>query len=288
MIVDLRSSQGGLTVYSEDEQLTETVKYKLTGLDNWYSSPPIRITIDEIPDHDGAFNPVRSYRGSKPMALNGFVYAPTAQQAIADGWKMVAAVAPFGEPLTLTVTDDDGVLTQRVWLSGAPAVVPFARSKARFQIPITAMDPRKYGLQQTISTGPVGSSGDGMIWPLFAAGYLDFGTFSPSGLFYLTNTGTAESWPVFTALGTLTDGFRVTSEGDTLTYAATVPLGTLLTLSPYAGGRATVGSSDLTVNLSQTAWPSVKPGQTRAFSFAGLGLSDANALITAFMSPASW
>jgi hypothetical protein len=291
MIVDLRptGAASGMVFYSDQSQLTETVKYKLTNFVNWENSPPIRITIDEIPDGDGAYNPVRSYRGSKSEALEGFCYGSTSEQAVIDGQRSIAAVAPLGEQLTVTVTEDDGkIFTQNVWLFGTPLVIPFAPGKARFQIPLVATDPRKYAPQQKFTVGISGTSSDGMVWPLFASGYLDFGAFSPSGLFYITNNGTAESWPIFKSRGLINTGFQVISDVDVLHYTATVPLGTEVTLSPYSGGRATIIASDVTTNLTRSNWPSVKPGQTRGFVFTGDGSADQNALLTVLFNEASW
>lgn len=283
MIVDL----DGFTVYSEQEQLDGTVKFKMTDLKNWYSSPPIRIDITEIPASDNAFAPTRAYRGSKSMSLEGVCYASDTESAIRDAYQQIAALAPLGMSMTMTVTDAAGTLTQQVWLTDSQ-VIPFGPRKARFQISLNAPDGRKYEAAEVTSIGPAGGAGDGMIWPLFAGGYLDFGAFSPSGLFTLTNIGTAPAWPTFVVQGALTGGFAIVSGSHIIQYDADLAVGQEVTLSSYAGGRAIQGTSDVTYNMSSSDWVSVLPGQSRNYVFEALGTADANAQTTVTFSGAWW
>jgi hypothetical protein len=274
-----------------DSEVGSGQVFKLTDLENWYSSAPVRVTVDPLPLSDGGFAPNRTYRSPKVMSINGFCYGGTTMEAIENAWQRIAAIAPDGEAMTLTVTDDSSdVKSMRVWLNGNPQVLPFRNNAARFQIPIVASDPRKYGPVQTALSQPPGTSSTvGLAFPLFAPGYLDFGVFAPAGLFYISNDGTAETWPTFTVLGVVgVEGFQILSNEQTIEYAAAVPSGSQVVLSPYAGGRASVGGVDVTSNLTQANWPSVKPGQTREYIFNPLGSTSATTLMTAQWSVAWW
>jgi hypothetical protein len=284
MIVDL----DGWTVISEQDLLVGATKFKLTNLANWYSSPPVRIDITEQPTNDGGFNPVRAYRSSKPMQIEGVCFSTSPEAAVRDAYQRIAALGTTGQQMTLTVTDDVDTKTMRVWLNGNPQVEPFGPASARFAVPIIATDPRKYGPVQTGTTGPSGGSEDGLEWPLFEDGYLSFGEFSPTGLFYIKNEGTAESWPTFKVRGTVTGGFQIVSDQDIIEYSANVPLGSELVLSPYAGGRATTGQSDVTIDLTQSDWAPIEPGETKAYVFVALGTTDANAQLSYAFSSAWW
>jgi hypothetical protein len=282
MIVEL----GGLTF---DSQASGATRLKLTNLGGWYSSPGVRTEVVDIPLADGAFSPIRSYRSPRRMTIEGVATAQGMESAITEVWQALAALLPNGDSDTLYVTDETGRKRCRVWLDGAPIVVPFAPGRARFQVPVVAPDPRKYSDPEVILSEPSGSAADGLTFPLFAGGYLDFGTFSPTGIFYVTNDGTAETWPVFEVRGGIDgDGFEILSDDAVLRYEAAVGAGTVVTLSPYAGGRATSGGQDVTANLTESQWPSLLPGQTRLYVFNPLGVADANALLTATVSKAWW
>lgn len=273
-----------------DEEISLGVRYRLTDVQRWHSPAPFRVDVTDLPNGDGAFNPVRSLRSAKRMAVVGIVEAADAEVAEYECWERIAALSPEGLSLPLTVESNGRVRTMRVWLYGEPDVVPFTPTKARFKVPVVATDPRKYGLPLDIDPiGPAGDAAEGLVFPLFAGGYLDFGAFTPSGFLQITNGGRAESWPVFKVRGGLdAAGFEIVSDADVLRYEAAVALGTEVTLSPYAGGRASIGTTDVSTNLTRSDWPSIKPGETRTYVFNALGTADANARMTPVFSEAWW
>lgn len=286
-----------------DDLLVQTValpdanglRWKLTDLVQWYSSPAIRSDISDAPQSDTAFDTDRSWRGSKRMTLEGIITARSTEDAVAYGWQRVAGIAPRGERMLLTVTDPTGTYTMRVRPNGIPQVAPFTDRRARFQIPLEAADGRKYGpwIADLEAQPAGGGAGDGLIFPLFGpegVGTLDFGAFSPSGLIEITNTGTAESWPIFRVQGRIDEpGFQIVSDASILQFSGAVPLGQVLTLSPYSGGRATLGGVDLTgESLTRSEWMPIGPGETRQFAFNPLGAFDGNARLFADFREAWW
>jgi hypothetical protein len=271
---------------------TGKVMFKLTDLAGWYSSAPVRTEATNAPLTDGAFAPSRSYRGSKALSLEGVSYGGTEEQAIEQAWQMIAALAPQGRSMTLRVTDASGIKTMRVWLNNGPQVLPFKANAARFQIPLIAPDPRKYGETVTYLSTPRTTVSGGLVFPLGGNPtdpYLDFGAFTPSGTQVLQNEGTAETWPTYKILGSIASpGFQITSDTDTVQYSAAVAVGQELILSPYAGGRAVLGGVDVTQNLTLSQWGSIPPGDSRTYVFTALGAVDTNALLTTMVRPAWW
>lgn len=266
--------------------------WKLTDLAGWYSSPTVSTQMDQAPLSDFAFGPARSYRGSKTLSLEGVTYGQSAAATIQNAWQELAAMSAHGEAMTLTVTDELDTKTMTVWLASAPQVLPFAPGRAKFQIPLVANDGRKYAPGRDVFIMPRGTVLDGLHFPLGDAstGYLYFGTFSQSGITYITNGGTADTWPVFEVQGQIDSlGFTIISDSDAITYVGAVGQGASVTLSPYAGGRATTNSgADVTSSLSQVSWPVLRPGERREFQFFANGASSATAGMTLTVSDAFW
>lgn len=261
--------------------------WKLKDFTNWYTSAPVRVDITPLPGNDGGFEPERIYRSPKTMTIEGFAYGGSPEEAEALVWERIAALSPRGDAIRLRVDSVGPTKFMKVWLASAPQVLPFGSNRARFQISLIAADPRKYSEPRTVKSG-VSSTTDGLRFPLFASGFLDFGTFSPAGLFYINNAGTADSFPVFRIRGAVMGGFRIGSEGVVLEYSGDVPGGTELTLSPYAGGRASLQGTDMTHNISVSNWVPVGPKETRTFIFTPLGSYNANAEISTIFSDAWW
>lgn len=281
----MRVQLGDLVV---EQNPTGAARFKLTDLEGWYGTT-VRLQVDDMPEGDGGFNPVRSYRGVRRMVLRGFAMGSTPEGTVREVWQELSAIAPQGEQLALQVDDDGGTYYMDVW-AGNVQVLPFAPRRARFSVELVATDPRKYGAPLELApTGPAGSADDGLTFPMFAGGYLDFGAFTPSGLVYVANGGTAESWPIFHVRGTVDDGFQIISGTDVVEYSADLALGETVTLSPYAGGRAILAGADVTGGrLTQASWPSILPGETRLYVFNALGTADANARLTIEFREAWW
>lgn len=284
----------GDLVVATTPAMVHGVKLKLTNLRGWYAGAPVRTVVVDMPESDGAFEPDRSYRGSKQMAIEGWVQARSVEEAEENGHDLVAGIAPLGEALTLKVESSSGLVRyMNVRISGVPDVQPYTDRRARFQIPLIAADSRKYAAwTDPQSALPSGGSGDGMTFPVVGplGATLDFGTFSPTGLITLRNSGTAPSWPVFHVFGGIdASGFEIISGDDVIRFTGAVPLGAELVLDPYAGGRAVLSGVDVTgASLTRSEWQAVMPRSTRTFSFDPLGSADATARLEAHFREAWW
>ena len=291
MIVELISDYGSVSVETVPERTVDGLLWKLTDLKRYFSSK-MRNDIEEMPDADGGFDPDQTYRRPKSMTLEGIISASSSEVAVASGYLHLNGLDPFGRGLTLRVTDPTGVYDFAVRLDDVD-VVPFTDRRARFQVGVTAVDPRKYGPADTVTVGPAGTSEDGLIFPLFGAvdtGTLDFGAFSPSGRVTITNDGKAPSWPSFVIRGQIdSDGFQIVSDANVIEFLGAVPGGAELSLSPYAGGRAVMSNVDVTGEfLTRSEWSVVAPGESRSYSFIPLGDTDENAQMTVQFRKAWW
>lgn len=130
-----------------------------------------------------------------------------------------------------------------------------------------APDPRLYGQTQTLTTG-LRTAGTGMSFPMTFP--MTFGTTGSGGSVSFTNTGTANTEPVFTVSGALSQGFQITwlETGQHLTYS--FPVGSDLVVDCGAGMASTQGQ-DRTVYLTQRDWFSVPAGAVGTFQIAALG-----------------
>ncbi|MGZ4554796.1 MAG: phage distal tail protein [Mycobacteriaceae bacterium] len=147
-------------------------------------------------------------------------------------------------------------------------------------------DPRLYGRALTLSTG-LRTAGTGMSFPMSFP--MSFGTTGSGGSVAFTNTGTANTEPVFTVSGALSAGFQITwvETGQHLTYS--FPVGSDVVIDCGAGTATTQGQ-DRSVYLTQRDWFSVPAGATATFAFAALGgetgTSNPGVTFTAQVAPA--
>lgn len=268
-------------------------KLKLQAFTGWHSSPPVAANIENMPQADGAFDPERTYRGSKVMSITGFATASSVSDA-EDLWDDISGLAPLGTRFDVQVTALSGrVRTTTCRVNGQISVDPFTATKAKFMIPLVAADGRKYGppIEQR-ADAPGVSNRNGLTFPLVGpiGGTLDFGPFSPTGLVELANSGTAETWPRFLVTGSIgAAGFQIVSGSNIIEYRGPIAVGQSVLLDPYAGGRAFLNGNDVTGEyLTRSEWSSILPESKRSYAFNPIGATDANASMLAQYREAWW
>lgn len=140
-----------------------------------------------------------------------------------------------------------------------------------FEIPVRCGDPRWYGVDSSFTVDAVAAPRGGLRFPIVsgALAFGESGAVSFPGAFQIHNPGSAGFYPVFRVAGPV-DSFTVSSESLVLEYVAPVPAGQVLTLSPYAGGRAVLAGADVSHNLTRAGWVPVDPDQTRGYLFTPL------------------
>lgn len=248
------------------------------GLDGWYSGPPPRPDVEDLPNGDGADDVDVVYRAARPITMAGLILA----SSVADpAWDAFAGLMADGSPRVLTVTDAAGVRHSEVTLQGAPTVGPIVEGEARYTVQLLARDPVKYGPAVVQSTGlPTG--GGGLEYPLGdPAGALYYGAVGASGRVTVVNTGRAATWPFFRVSGQLDGGFeiRCVDTGDTLRYERVVPAGTTVTIDSRTGAVLIDDVSDASTYLTRDGFFSVPPMGSCEIQFSALSTSSGSPLL---------
>lgn len=183
----------------------------------------------------------------------------------------------------VTVIDGSGTFTAEVKVDGRIAFNVFdERGIADFDIPLTAIDPRKYGPTLTPSTGLFVSSG-GVLEPLTEP--LSDGTegeAGSSGRVTLTNTGTSDTIPEFTVRGGMTEGFELIAieKGARIRFERNIPSDTSVRVE-MATGQAWIGDSPVSGDITIGEWWKLLPGETVNVQFVALGTTSGTPTLTA-------
>jgi hypothetical protein len=267
----------------QDDAYPQAGTWTLVDFDDWYATADPSFPVDKNPLGVGDFPPPPATWSGKYMDLVADVWVGEGQDVRTWEWRRLSALRLA--PVTVTVTDSFGTLTSQVQLAEA---VEFQLGDvpryARVTFHLYAPDPLTYGPTREFLIPAVRPVADGLHFPLFSAGKLDFGEwpvtagFGP-GKFAFSNFGTEESWPWFEAAGYMEGGFTIISGDDEIRYEDDVPTNKTLLLSPYAGGRAILDGVDVTTNLVSPAWSPIQPGDRRGFTFSPLGSASGGAAL---------
>jgi len=274
---------GGLE-FSTDESARLTI----ATLDGWYSGAPVRSEVENRPNGDGAFGVNRVYKGARVITQTGLIVAETMADPL---WMQFAGIQANGAPSEFEVFDEiPGWLTISVTLADAPTVGPLVGGVASYVLQLVARDPIKYGPEMVASTG-LPSAGGGLEYPLGdPAGALYYGAIGDLGRVTLTNSGTADVWPVFVVSGFLDAGFeiRCIDMGSVIRYDRVVPAGTTVTVDSRTGSVLIDGVSDGSTYLTRDEFFPVPAGGSCEVQFSAVGVGDANAVLTATVRPGWW
>lgn len=248
----------------------------------------VRLNHTPFPDSDGAQRS-DSFDTTLPITLSGWARGTSVAGTIGSRRAFVGLFSG-GTQQTMTVTDLDGsVLTVLVEKADIPRATPANGCEFDWQLSLIAANPRKFGPAQTASTGLPVSAG-GLHFPLdFALHWANTGT---NGLIQLTNSGTAEAWPMFTITGptdgaTLTDPVIVNTEtGDQLAYTGVLNTGDTLVISTSPFARyVRLNGVPYRRFLTTAEWFSVPPGDSVSVQFQGTSSSTTSRL-AASLAPA--
>lgn len=256
----------------------------------WKSGPPMRATVEDRPNGDGAFGIAKAYRSARVLRFVGVLEGGTvaAQLALEDAF---AAIQSDGRPIVVSVENEAGLRSVTASLQGVPEVeVDPDHRGATVRATFICYDPVKYGPESVQSTG-LPSQGGGLEYPLGDPdGALYYGDVGSLGRVTLTNVGTAEVWPVFTVSGLLDQGFeiRCIDSGDVLRYDRVVPAGTTVTVDSRTGAVLIDGVSDGSTYLTRDQFFSVPAGGSCEVQFSAIGTGDSSASLVASVRPGWW
>lgn len=262
--------------------------YSIEDFDGWFGAAPVKDDLDERPAADGAFGETQFYRTARPVTISGKVHAP------GDGfaeWRTLAAVFSSGTPATLTVDDGSIVASSVVRPIGSGlSLSPMVNGMASYVLSLIAYDPVKQGPTRTLSTGlPV--EGGGLEYPLGSPSEaLFYGAGGNLGRVFLSNAGTAKTFPTFKITGGLGAGFFIQriDTGQVVRYDRVVPAGTDVTVDMRTGSVVIDGTSDGSTYLSRAEFFGVEPGPGFDVQFNGLGAVSGTPTMTATIRDGFW
>lgn len=243
-----------------------------TSIPGWHKRAPMSVDRQRRAGH-GEFATPGKLAG-RILSINGWAVADD-RGTVARWTEDLAALLADGSFGTLTVTDDDlGVRWASVQMIDDPTVDWDGQEWVRFQIPLLAPNPLKYGALSSGSTGFASDpEGSGLVFPLFEPnGFLDFGPVATSsGTVTITNAGTAAASPRFTVTGpTPAGGFRIVDlgTGDRITYHSVVPANSELVFDAATGTVVIDGGPSRRGDTVVTRWPVIPRRSSATYLFA--------------------
>ena len=277
---------GSLTFDAENRDV-----WSAANLIGWKGSPPMRANVVDRPNGEGAFGSTKNYRSARALRFEGVLEGSdlATQQDIEDSF---AAIQADGVPFTLSVENDLGTRSLlAVSLVGEAEVIPDpdflgATVTARF----IAYDPVKYGPEVEYSTG-LASGGGGLEYPLYEpSGARYYGALGNLGRVTVSNSGTADTWPVFEVSGQLDDGFFIQCLGDgsVLRYDRVVPAGSTVTIDSRTGSVLVDGVSDASTYLTRDQFFSIPAGGSCDIQFNSISTSSGTPTMTVTARSGWW
>lgn len=148
------------------------------------------------------------------------------EEALSAWARAMSGLFPEGGTGHLTAEEDGLTLSTSVVLDGdVKVVINRDYLWGTLEIPLFAPSPFLFGETQRVTVAAAGS-GIGLRYPLFSPNdVLDYGAPSRATTGVLTNTGTADAWPVFWPVGDMPSGFRIIQDGHVIEWAGPVALG---------------------------------------------------------------
>lgn len=257
----------------------------LVSFSGWYSSPENRFDIEDIPDGDGGFDEDPIFKRPRFVSIGGqkLQFDPTAAFELQ---RSVMSLQALGTKFDVIVTDPLGTLTVSCRVGGSIACeIVDEKHLVTFDIPVTVPDPRKYGPVVSVSSGlPV--PGTGFLFP--ATFPADFGLPGNSGRLSVTNTGTANTYPLFLISGgSMSEGFEVARVGgaERLRLERPIPEGSTVSLNSRTG-RVQLDGSDITAFLTRDDWFAVAAGSSITLQFSAIGDVEGEPRLTVQAQPA--
>lgn len=262
----------------------------LTKLDGWTGSAPVRRTKSDIMNGHGT-HAERGRKDERLVSVSGH-YVAESRAAAAARVDEINAYLGDGTDGIFQVDDPDvGLRWVRCYLASETDVKWSGGVDVAFTVHLLINDPRKYGSAITSPATGIPVPGSGLRFPLFGApknGVLNLGAGGVSGKTSATNTGTADTGPIFTVTGDYVPEFTITDTATErrLKYGQLVVTGQVLTLDSNTGRVKLDGYADRGVELTVAQWSRLGPGQTGTWLFEAPG--SLNASLTVEVVPAWW
>jgi hypothetical protein len=272
---------GGLTFYGA----AHPSGLHFRRLIDWDGLPESKNQPRSRPNGHGAFGMGKDWREGIAVSWEGRYQAATRAAAVEMRRRLAGELGD--NDIRVTVTDELGptfrdVSVRRVNL-GDMLGLGF-----EFSVDTFAVDPRRYGPEQTFTTG-LPTAGTGYPWP--AVWPADWGTGGDPGRLTMTNAGTTDTDPILEVRGGLAGGVELveTTTGSYLRLERDIPDGSTVifdtrTQRVYLDDPA----NDVSTFLTRRDWAgfAIPKASSRTIQFNGLGEQSGSPLLTARLSPA--
>ncbi|HEX2312558.1 MAG TPA: hypothetical protein VHJ17_02425 [Thermomonospora sp.] len=239
------------------------VEWWVTKEEGWSSAPPVRLSLADRPERDGAFD-TPSYRAPRVITLEGTAIAPGRVAAERAKDRLAAVLADGSALRPLVVTEPHGVRQAHVRLSAETRIADRRGGAFEFSLQLTAPDPLRYaaGDPRRQSCG-LSAPGGGLRFPMRFP--LNFGPGASGGRLTLDNAGTAPTWPVWRITGPCRDPVVVDSTtGEQLAFALELRSREWLEVDTDARTVLLQGTaSRRAALLPESRWFPLRPGRTR-------------------------
>jgi hypothetical protein len=275
---------GGLS-FADDEPDSGFAVARLMG---WYDGAPVRSTVRDRPQADGAFGVDRYYRDPRVISVEGDWVGSTMAEAYAAR-EALASVHATGVPSVFEVTDELGVRTCQVTLHKEPTVDDVLRSPFfSWSFDVIARDPRKYGPEESVVAG-MPEAGTGYPWP--GVWPADWGSGGTTSRVDLTNAGTVDTSPVMEVTGGLTGGVELVeiTTGSFLRLEREIPESSIVYFNTRtARVYLDIPANDISSSLTRRDWSgfTLPGGSSRTVQFNPLGDASGTPRLTVRFSAA--
>jgi len=253
---------------------------------NVTDGPGVKVHSTPRPFGIGSYRSTQ-YLDARPITFTGYVSCPN-RAAMTAARTRFLSMFPDGEQRTLVI--DDGLSQKQVLVERADTPKIDVWSNAcgfDWQLFLYANDPRFLDVAVQVSPAAAvsGVSTDGLDWSTgggldwATSGGLDWGVSGGGGVLAVANTGTADTWPIFTVTGAIsTPSFTDPTTGKSIAYSGTVASGQTLVINTSPFARAvTLDGVDRFPFLTSAQWFPIPPNTSMQIQFAGAGSGTATA-----------
>lgn len=247
-------------------------RWVLGALDGWWAGLGIRSAPIDNPMLDGAFDGPSPF-SARTVGVTGTVLAPDSSSLTRALDLLAGLLAGPRRSDDLVVTDSAGSRTSVVRLGGPTMLVRTGPVAATFSLSLFAADPRRYGTTWSTLTLKRFLAGGGRAYPFHPPRvYGGASGFSGTGL--VNNSGNADTWPLITFTGPITNPSLILDDGRVI--AVTITLDSTQSLVIDTAKRtAYLGTSSRRSSINATTrWFEIGANSYRTVQFqadAGTG-----------------
>lgn len=275
---------GGITINGSTD--STGCDWILTSETGWFGAPAIKTARVDKPAARGTFRG-NEFRGARVIVLQCTLSAPTVAALRAAQYRVLGICPNPHAQYPLTVVDETGLSQYaNVALDGEILITPITWNSATVSIQLVAPDPRKFASNPTVVSVLLASAGTGGV--AYPVSYpVSYGAPGATGAATLTNTGSADSDPLITFTGPLTNPSVMRADtGDVVTYNGTLLSTDTLTVD-FGAGNVLLDRVNRRSLLSALNWFTIPAYSSIIALFRSTNAADTG-VMTVTYGPASY